>query len=252
MKLDGKVAIVTGGNQGIGKAIALLLAKEGCNVVICDIAVEMEKTKTEIMKYGREVLAIKCDVSNNTDVKQVVDATLDKFKKIDILVNNAGALGFPKRSENLTEAEWEKTINVDLKGAFLFSQAVGKQMIKRKQGKIVNIASIGGMLGLPNSLAYAVAKGGVLQLTRTLGTEWAKYNITVNAVCPGLTMSPMIQGLSSEMKQYFLKSIPSGKFAQPEDIANAVLFLASPESDSITGQSIICDGGAITVNPGSL
>jgi NAD(P)-dependent dehydrogenase (short-subunit alcohol dehydrogenase family) len=253
MKFEGKVAIVTGGSQGIGKAIALSLAKEGCNVVICARnIVKLEKAKTEIMQFGKEVLAIKGDVSISADVKQVVETTLEKFKQIDILVNNAGVASMPYPSEALPESEWDRTINIDLKGVFYFSKAVAQDMIKRKKGKIVNIASIGGIRGLPKSLPYAAAKGGVIQLTRTLGAEWAKYNINVNAICPGLVNTPMIQLMPGEMKKNFMKSIPQGKFSEPEDIANAVLFLAGPESDNITGQIIVCDGGAVAVNPGFL
>jgi len=253
MKLEDKVAIVTGAGQGIGRAIALTLAREGADVVVNDVDLELaEKVAGEIKSQGRQAQAIKADVSNSEEVNQLVNKTLDNFKRIDILVNNAGIDKLIPAIE-LTEALWDSMININLKGQFLCSQAVGRQMIKQKRGKIINIASIAGHVAQPGQAAYGASKGGVLQLTKVLAIEWAKHNINVNAVSPGATITPMVENIIKEhpdiLKNY-LGRIPSRKIAKPEDIANAVLFLASPESDDIIGQEIIIDGGICALHPG--
>jgi NAD(P)-dependent dehydrogenase (short-subunit alcohol dehydrogenase family) len=256
MKLEGKVAIVTGGGQGIGQAIALTLAKAGADIIVADINDEKANTvSNEIKSLGRQSLAIKCDVSDSVDVNQMVKRTVDKFNKIDILVNNAGISHKFSPSENLAEADWDAVIDVNLKGQFICSQAVGRQMIKQKQGKIVNIASIAGHKGVHGMLAYGVSKCGVLQLTRSLAVEWAKYNINVNAVSPGSTITSMHQTLQKENPELVrlrLKVIPLRRFNEPEDIANVVLFLTCPESDNITGQTITIDGGSDIAHPATI
>jgi NAD(P)-dependent dehydrogenase (short-subunit alcohol dehydrogenase family) len=256
MKLEGKVAIVTGAGDGIGRAIALTLAKEGANIVIADINAEKADTvSNEIKSLGRQSLSIKCDVSDSAGVNQMVNKTVDIFNKIDILVNNAGISHKMTPSENLAETDWDAVMNVNLKGQFICSQAVGKQMIKQKMGKIVNIASIAGHKGVHGMLAYGVSKCGVLQLTRTLAVEWAKYNINVNAVSPGTVITPMHRKLEQENPELVrlrLKVIPLRRFNEPEDIANVVLFLSCPESDNITGQTITIDGGSDITHPATI
>lgn len=249
MKLAGKVAIVTGAAQGIGRATALTLAKEGADIVVNDISLELaKKVADEIKSLGRQAQAIKADVSNSAEVSQMVNETLDNFKKIDILVNNAGiALVAP--AEEMTEADWDKQININLKGQFLCSQAVGRQMIKQRKGKIINLASVQGHRSSPGFAAYCASKGGVLQLTGVLAVEWAKYNINVNAVSPGLTDTSGARSSRQDSWEKRSKTIPLGKANKPEDIANAVLFLASSESDNITGQAIIVDGGVTALHP---
>jgi len=246
VELDGKLAIVTGAGTGIGQAIATTLAKEGANVVIADVDLHSAaNVAREVESIGRQALAIKTDVSDRNDVIQMVDKTLHTFERVDILVNNA-AVNKQVLAEELDEADWDRIMNVNAKGVFLCCQAIGKQMIKQKHGKIINIASTSAHRGLPWQIAYCASKGGVIQITKTLAVEWAKYNINVNAVSPSVTITPMLKKFledTGKTLQNRLKRIPLGRPNQPEDIANAVLFLASPESDNITGQEIIVDCG---------
>jgi len=251
MRLEGQVAIVTGAGQGIGRAIALTLAKEGAAVVVNDINLESaKKVADEIKSQGGQAQPIKADVSNREEVNTLVEKTLDNFKKIDILVNNAGTAKLTPTME-LTEAEWDSTIDINLKGQFLCSQAVAKHMIQQKRGKIVNIASLAAHIGTPGLMAYSASKGGVIQLTKVLAVEWGKHNITVNAVSPGLTMTELVKAVFKERPDVFegVERIPLKRLAMPEDIANAVLFLASPESDYISGQVLPVDGGTLAIHP---
>jgi len=251
MKLEGQVAIVTGAGQGIGRAIALTLAKEGAAVIVNDINLESaKKVADEIKSLGGQAQAIKADVSKGEEVNTLVEKTLDNFKKIDILINNAGTAKLTPTME-LTEAEWDSTIDVNLKGQFLCSQAVAKHMIQQRRGKIVNIASIGAHIGTPGLVAYSASKGGVIQLTKVLAVEWGKHNINVNAVSPGLTMTELVKAVFKNRPEFTegVERIPLQRLAMPEDIANAVLFLASSESDYITGQVIIVDGGTLAIHP---
>ena len=258
MKLDGKVAIVTGGGQGIGRTIALAFAREGADVAIYDANLESAKeVATEIRSLMRQALSIKCDVSNKDEVIQATKEVLNNFKKIDILVNNAGlgpssSAHEPAQAEEMTEATWDRTINVNLKGQFLCSQVIGREMIKQRHGKIINIASLAGHAAKPYIAAYAASKGGVLQLTKALAVEWAKYNINVNAVSPGMVLDTSTNKKASRKDPNLVMSrvmrIPLRRQILPEDIASAVLFLSSMESDNITGQTIIVDGGSLALS----
>jgi NAD(P)-dependent dehydrogenase (short-subunit alcohol dehydrogenase family) len=253
MKLNNSVAIVTGGGQGIGRAISLLLAKNGADVVIADIDVQTATNVADKIKsLGRQANALKCDVSNSQQVKRFVSETLKSFGKIDILVNNAG---IPSNvpSIELTEAEWDSVIDINLKGTFLFSQVVGRQMIRQRRGKIVNLSSLAGHRGAPCLAAYSASKGGIIQLTQVLAVEWGKYNINVNAVSPGMTTTPLFENMEKKNPNLLkdrLRSIPLKRANSPEDVAKTVLFLASPESDNISGQVIIVDGGICALHPG--
>lgn len=253
MRLEGKVGVVTGGGQGIGRAVALVFAREGCDIAIYDVNLELgEKVAEEIRLLGREAIAIKCDVSNSEEVHQATKKVLNKFKRVDILVNNAG-IAVPALVEETTEALWEKIININLKGQFLCSQAIGRQMIKQRGGKIINIASLLAHVATPYLGAYAASKGGVLQLSKVMAVEWARYNINVNVVSPGLTDTPInveVSALAPDLLRDRVKRIPLGRQNQPEDIANAVLFLASSESNNITGQAIMVDGGVYALHAG--
>ena len=253
MRLEGQVAIVTGAGQGIGRAIALTLAKEGAAVTVNDIDLERaKKVADEIKSQGGQALPIKADVSNGEEVNTLVQKTLDGFKKIDILVNNVGITKVIPAME-LTEAQWDSIININLKGQFLCSQAVARHMIKQKRGKIVNIAALSGRVATPGMAAYGASKGGVLQLTRVLAIEWAKYNINVNAVSPGVTITATVENILKQEPDFikgYLERIPFRRAAKPEDIANAVLFLVSSEADDITGQEITVDGGTSALHPG--
>jgi len=253
MRLQGQVAIVTGAGQGIGQAIALTLAKEGAAVIVNDIDLELaRKVADEIKSRGGQAFPVKADVSKGEEVSKLVGETLDNFQKIDILVNNAGIAKIIPAME-LTEAQWDSIMAVNLKGQFLCSQAVARHMITQKRGKIVNIAALSGRVGNPGLAAYGASKGGVLQLTRVLAIEWAKYNININAVSPGVTMTAMVETVSKDKPDFFkgyIDRIPLKRAAKPEDIANAVLFLASSESDDITGHELAVDGGTSALHPG--
>jgi len=252
MRLEAKVAIVTGAGSGIGRAIALAMAKEGANIVIADIDLQSaDKVAQEVKSLGRQAHSVKVDVTNREEVSQLVQETLKAFDKIDILVNNAGTSKISP-FEDLAEADWDSVIGVNLKGVYLCSQAVGRQMIKQKRGKIINIASSAGHRGVPGQAVYCATKGGVLQLTKTIAMEWAKHKINVNSISPGVTRTQLIEKLIEEDPE-FLQSrdrmIPLGRINRPDDLTSTVLFLASSESDMITGEDIIVDGGSCALHP---
>ena len=246
-RLEGKVAIITGAGIGMGESHARRFAEEGAAVVLVDIDLpSAEKVTAEIKAKGQRALAVKADISNKEAVQQMVKKALDAFGKIDILVNNAAIFkGAP--AVELSEADWDANLNINLKGTFLCAQAVGRHMIERKQGKIVNIASVSGHRGGPvTGAAYCASKGGVLTLTQQLAVEWAPYNINVNSVSPGTTTTPMLMNSFKSFGMSIddhIRWIPLSKANRPEDMTNAVLFLASAESDTITGQDILVDGG---------
>jgi len=246
MKLEGKVAIVTGGGQGIGEAIAVTFAREGAKVVIADIN---EKTARDvadgIRSSGGEAVAIKTDVTKSSEVSQLVKQTLENFKSVDILVNNVG-ITIPSPTEQLSEADWDRIITVNLKSVFLCCREVGKQMIKQKSGKIISIASLAAHKGLAHIAPYSASKAGIVGFTRELAVEWAKYNINVNTVSPSTTLSPILSKYFEEAgidPKIHLKYVPLERDNNPEDVANAVLFLASPDARNITGEDIVVDGG---------
>jgi 3-oxoacyl-[acyl-carrier protein] reductase len=247
MRLEGKAAIVTGASRGIGRAVALALAREGADVVVnySSSVKEAEKVAQEIRELGRRSIVIKADVADKTSVENMVDEVIRQFGKIDILVNNAGMATIGP-SETLEEKVWRRGIDVMLTGTFFCSQAAGKKMIKQKSGKIINIASINGIIAFPERASYCSAKAGVMALTKVLASEWAKYNINVNVVAPGYVETELVNNLISQGKLN-LKELqdrtPSGKFTSAEDIAEAVVFLASESARSINGQSIVIDGG---------
>ena len=247
MKLDNKTAIVTGARRGIGRTIALALAKEGANVVVSDISQEdCQTVVTEIEGLGRKGLALKCNVTSRAEVEDMVRRAVAEFGKVDILVNNAGIISFKPFLE-LTDEDWDNTLNVNLKGQFLCSRAAAKEMAKNKWGRIINIASIssGGCgIAFPLIAHYTASKGGVMALTEALALELTPQGINVNAICPGAIDTDMVKGVkeSGQLEQLLLR-IPKGRIGQPEDIANLAVFLASDESDYITGAAIVIDGG---------
>ena len=248
IELKDKVAIITGARRGMGKAHAIKLAKAGAKVVVSDISQEeCQKVVEEIKKEGGEALALKCDVAKKKEVEEMVKKTIEKWGKVDILVNNAGICQFKPFLE-LTEDEWDRTLDINLKGYFLCAQTVAKEMLKQKYGKIINIASVAcGQIGIgfPTLAHYSASKGGIIALTETLAVELASYNITVNAIAPGMIETPMIAPIkeSPEQEKEALKRIPLGRSGKPEEVSNLVLFLASDESSYITGSTIIIDGG---------
>ena len=252
MKLKGKVAVITGAAQGIGKAIALALAREKASVVLMDINLDnAQKVALEAREFSRAI-AKRADVSKQTDVAKAVKETLEEMGKIDILVNNAG-VDLLVAAEEIAEDQWRQIMDVNLKGTFLCSQIIGKEMIKNRSGKIINISSIGGHCAIPRMVAYNASKAGILLLTKTLAVEWAKYGINVNSVSPGLTETGLVLRLRKEDPQAFRareERIPLKRVGKPEDIANAVVFFASPASDYITGEDIKVDGGMAAIHPG--
>ncbi len=244
MRLDGKVAIVTGASQGIGRGIALALAREGAKVVVSDIIDKITDVSKEIEDLGSEALAVKANVVSSRDTEEMAKAAIDKFGRIDILVNNAGIYPFKSLVE-MREEDFDKVIGVNLKGVFNSTKAVLPKMIEQKSGNIVNIASIAGaVVGYLNLAHYSASKGGVLGFTRATALELAQYGIRVNAIAPGAIETPGIKKVMEEkaLKQ-FEQTTPQRRIGKPEDIANLVVFLASDESSYITGQLITADGG---------
>ena len=245
MDLKGKVAIVTGGAQGIGKAIATQLAQEGANVVIADVAEEVAKpTAQEISQKGNEAISIGVDVSSISSVEEMVKKTLDKFGRIDILVNNAG-ITRDALVMRMKEEDWDLVLDINLKGVFNCIKIVSPVMMKQKSGKIVNIASIVGIIGNAGQANYSASKGGLIALTKTCARELASRRINVNAVAPGFIQTSMTERLPAQVKEKLSSQIPFGEIGKPEDVASAVLFLVSEKASYITGEVIKVDGGMV-------
>lgn len=243
--LKDKVAIVTGGSRGIGKATAELLSQYGAKIVIADILEEdSASTANEIAKNGGEAIAVKTDVSSKNDVDNLVNTTISKFGKIDILINNAGIYRATP-TESLSEEEWERVLDINLKGYFLCAQAAGREMIKQKYGRVVNIASVAGLGGFSNSAAYCASKAAIILLTKTLAIDWAKYNIRVNAICPGIIKTPMTDPLMKDdsFQGMIKQRVPLSREGMPEEIGAGVLFLVSDASSYMTGHAMVIDGG---------
>ena len=245
--LKGKVALVTGaGSQkGFGKAIALELAREGCDVIVCDIDPDgANLTATEIEKIGRQAMAAKMDITNSSEVSSVVKEALERFKAIDILVNNAGAIASVSHFIEKTEAEWYKDIELNLKGAMNCTFAILPQMITRGSGKIVNISSIGASIGIPGTAGYGSAKAGIIGFTKNLGVEVAPSGVNVNSVAPGVALTNFGGGEPPpDLAENATKKIPTRRMTEPQDIANTVVFLCSDVARNIVGQNIGVDGG---------
>ncbi|MED1607889.1 SDR family NAD(P)-dependent oxidoreductase [Cytobacillus kochii] len=239
-KLQDKVAVITGGVSGIGAATAKLFASEGAKLVLVDMNEEKGASfEAELKSQGAEAVFLKADVTSEVEVKNIFTTALDTFGKVDILFNNAG-IGAVKPTEELSYAEWRKTVEVDLDGVFLVAQAAIKEFLKTGSGVIVNTASMYGWVGSPGSAAYNAAKAGVVNLTRSLGLEYAARNIRVNALCPGFIDTPI---LGEADRQGLTASTPMNRLGKPEEMAKAVLFMASDDSSFMTGNSLIIDGG---------
>ncbi|WP_066308614.1 SDR family oxidoreductase [Bacillus sp. FJAT-29814] len=246
--LTGKVAIVTGGGRGLGQQIAEGFAESGAHVVVCSRKLEAcQEVSEELKKLGVESLALKCDVANPEDVRNVVEKTMEKFGRIDILVNNSGASWGAPAEEMPLEA-WQKVMNVNVTGTFLMSQAVGRVMIEQKAGKIINIASVAGLKGsnpkYMNAIGYNASKGAVVTFTKDLAVKWGQHGIYVNAIAPGFFPTKMSKGLLDQGGQAILEGTPLGKFGSDTDIKGVAVFLASPASDFVTGDIVVVDGGA--------
>ena len=242
--LNGKVAIVTGTSRGLGKVMAIALAKAGANIVGVGVS-DMSETKEETQKIGRQFLEIKADLTNTKSVDKIVSETVKKFGGIDILVNNSGTI---RREDaiNYKEKDWDDILNLNLKTLFFLSQKVAKQFMKQETGgKIINIASMLSFQGGIRVPAYTASKSGVMGLTKALANEWAKYNINVNAIAPGYMATDNTKQIREDEKrsQEILDRIPSGRWGTPEDLAGAVVFLASKASDYVNGHTLAVDGG---------
>ncbi|MDR1952735.1 MAG: 3-oxoacyl-[acyl-carrier-protein] reductase [Elusimicrobiota bacterium] len=244
MRLKEKAALITGSAQGIGKSIAETFAQEGAKVVISDINQDLaQKTADEIKsKYGVETLAVEANVVKLSDCENLVKSALDKFGKIDILVNNAGIT-----KDNLvlrmSEADWDAVIAVNLKGVFNCIKAISKPMLKQREGRIINIASVVGQMGNAGQINYSATKGGVIAMTKTCAREFASRNILVNAIAPGFIRTAMTDALSQEARQAMQSMIPLSRLGEASDVAKAALFLASDDSSYITGHVISVNGG---------
>ncbi|MDP4180052.1 MAG: 3-oxoacyl-[acyl-carrier-protein] reductase [Bacillota bacterium] len=246
MQLKGKTAVITGSARGLGKSIALKLASMGANIVLNDIPSSdaIDATAEEFRAAGINVAVTKGDVRNEDDVKAMVNAAVEAFGTIDILVNNAG-ITKDKPMAMMSVQDWDDVIDINLKGAFLCSKHVSKVMIKKRTGKIVNIASVAGRYGNPGQVNYSASKAGLIGMTKTVAKELASRGITCNAVAPGLIQSKMTDILPEDVRNNYLKNIPLGRFGTPEDVANVVAFLTSEESNYVTGQVIDIDGGLV-------
>jgi len=246
--LHGKVALVTGGARGIGNSLSNGLAEHGCDVAVVDVdGRSQKKVISKIEKKGRECLFLLADVTDIDSINEAVGKAVSHFGKIDILVNNAG-VDIRKAALEFTEEEWNFVIDTNLKGAFFTTQAVGKIMTKRRQGKIINIASVMGLVGSPpyqSIVPYCASKGGVVQLTKSFALEWAPYNIYVNAIAPGPVKTTLVQPLLADKERYeaVLRMVPLKRFARPEELVGPTIFLASKASDYVTGHILFVDGG---------
>lgn len=243
MRLEGKNALITGAARGIGKAIALGMAKEGANICITDVDMETaESTAKEVKALGVKAVAVKLDISNQEDVVNAFAAFNDEFSSLDVLVNNAG-ITKDTLILRMKEEDWDAVMNINLKGSFLCSKEAIKIMSKQRSGKIISISSVVAFMGNPGQANYSSSKAALIGLTKTIAKEYASRGITANAVAPGFIQTPMTDVLSDKVKDEMKKAIPLGEFGTPEDVKDAVIFLSSKESDYITGQVLHVNGG---------
>ena len=248
-RLSGKVALITGGGTGIGKAIALAFAREGASVAVAGRRLEkLEEVTKEIAKAGGQALALECDVTLAQDAEVAVAATSNKFGKLNVLINNAGTLSVSTVA-NITEEDWDRVMTVNVKGPFLMSRAALKEFRKAGGGAIVNIGSVLGLVAMQNRAVYCVSKGGVTMLTKAMALDHADEKVRVNCICPSIVETDLVQGLFNDTEQgKALRkaregTIPLGRFGKPMDVAELAVFLASDESSWITGTAIPLDGG---------
>ena len=248
MKFKDKVVIITGGNSGIGKAAAILFAQEGAKVMIADLSDAIDAELADAIKQsGSEISFVKVNVTKLSEIEKMVEQTISLWGRFDILVNSAGVLGPRIRTEKYPEEDFDKIINVNVKGLWYCMKVALGYFMQQRSGTIVNIASVAGHLGMVGHIAYAASKHAVVGMTKTAAIEFAKHGIRINAVCPGFTRTPMLEGADTDAA--YLEAIqyatPMKRFGKPEEIASAILYLAADEASFITGQSVIVDGGLI-------
>jgi 3-oxoacyl-[acyl-carrier protein] reductase len=246
MILKGKTALITGSGRGLGKSIALKLAQMGANIVLNDIeqSDSVDETAEEFKELGYNVAVTKGDVRDSNDVEKMVQTAADSFGRLDILVNNAG-ITRDTLMIKMSEKDWDDVIDINLKGAFICTKAAVRIMMKQRCGKIINISSVAGVMGNSSQANYSSSKAGLIGLTKSTAKEFARRNITCNAVAPGVIQSKMTDVLPEQVKEKYLENIPLNRFGTPEDVANVVGFLASGDSDYVTGQVIHIDGGLV-------
>jgi len=249
MNMEGRVAVVTGGATGIGFQMATGLAEAGANIVICSRKVEnCEEAAARLEKIGVKALAVGCDVTKAADVEAMRDTTLKKFGRVDVLVNNAGR-AWAAPPEEMPLERWQQVFDLNITAPFLCAQALGREMIKARYGKIINIASIAGLVGRNprayNSVAYGASKGALVNFTRDLAVKWAQHNIQVNCICPGFFVTPLNEKLYQKNKENIDREIPLGRTGGPDDLKGIAVLLASEASNFITGAIIPVDGGAV-------
>ena len=247
MRLDGKVAVVTGAGSGLGRAIAIAIAEAGADCVCTELPERMQALEpvcAEIERLGRRGLALPLRLPDLASIDSLLARVIEQAGTIDVLVNNAG-VNIPRDALDVTEEDWDRVLDVNLKGSFFMSQRVGRTMKERGGGKIVNIVSQNGVVGYYKRAAYCSSKAGVVNLTRVLALEWAPFRINVNAVGPTFILTPLTQSTFDDpvMREDLLRRIPLGRVGQPEDVVGAVVFLASPAADLVTGHTLLVDGG---------
>ena len=246
MRLKGKIAVVTGSSRGIGKGIALAYGKEGANVVVNYTSNETAANEVveAIQSMGNKAIAVKADVAVKSDVEHLVMTTIETFGKVDILVNNAGFTR-PALMLKMTEDQWDQVVNIHLKGAFLCSQAAALNMKEHNSGKIINVMSVAGLVGTVGQINYSAAKGGILSMTKSMARELARYNICANVISLGIVKTDMSEKITTDekLKDIYMNRILLKRFAEPDDISPAFVFLASDEASYITGQLLCVDGG---------
>lgn len=243
-RLTNKIALITGAAQGIGQAIAALYAEKGADVILVDLHESVKATAASITaQFGRKALPLVADLTNSESVKAIVAQSIQEFGRIDILVNNAGIVLLDD-AENISEADWDKTMAVNLKAPFMLSQCVGREMIKSRSGRIINLASQAGIIALDRHVAYCTSKAGIIEMTKVLAMEWAEFQINVNAISPTVILTELgKKAWAGEAGEAMKQKIPVRRFGCPEEVAAVALFLASDATAMITGENIVIDGG---------